>query len=454
MFKLIRFKSIKVVAILLMAIVIAITGLPALSAQTPSDTPSEDVGSNPQANEQDLENLQAEDDFYSQLPPNIQGVVTEDPFLYQLAKWTNTLAETDSTVGTGFEDLVVKGVVVEQDGEDLADPVTPGDEGEPTSVLELPSIPQRVSEITPGILRAELDEGNFYIQATTGHGVYEKGVRVLMEVNQATKQTFRFPLNVPEGEQARVLESDQVLFSKTIDGEEIPTRLIYAPWAIDADGNELPVSQSISEGYLIVAVDARGAVLPVIVDPKSRRLDCSATGGTISSSREGSAGDYLYGRKCPYYSSFIGERGYFPELMQETWNRYRVVNPGGGCSFPSIPVAVSFPIFIPIIFRVKPPDKLRLLWPIGTVWDFKVACKAHDYCYDLIRINLVPGSGLHAYPNVRRATCDNLFSADLFWDCQHRKGYRGPICRGLAFTAVAAVRAWSRIEGESGLLGN
>lgn len=126
--------------------------------------------------------------------------------------------------------------------------------------------------------------------------------------------------NKQSGGAAFVNEKDHVIGS------------VLSPWAFDANGNELPVTQTITDTSIVIVVDTTTVTAwPVIVDPTYHNLNCTPSMVTTA----GTASQYLNGSTCPVYEDIIA-RGYYPQWIHH-FERWRVGKPDGGCGEP-IPI--------------------------------------------------------------------------------------------------------------------
>jgi hypothetical protein len=92
------------------------------------------------------------------------------------------------------------------------------------------------------------------------------GVRVLMTIDNATAaHEYRFPLDLPEGANASVLETGVVALTGP-NGEDLGS--IAPAWAKDANGAPIPSSFSLEGTTLVQHVDFDAATaFPVVIDP-------------------------------------------------------------------------------------------------------------------------------------------------------------------------------------------
>jgi len=218
----------------------------------------------------------------------------------------------------------------------------------------------------------------------------------------------RFPVSVPEHwTVVPDAVGGYVLFDGPawVDGVP-PAGVIGAPWAYDADGAPVPVTQTLVGDEIVLRVDHAGAAYPVVADPSYSRLRCTST------SAFGTTDAYMNGTTCPT-QAFFNRHGYFP-----VWGVHqgvsRAVEQRGECSWY--------------------PDT-------GPYWDFQIPCKGHDYCWDLVRMNKYVNRA--TYTNVTEGRCDQIFRDDLFRHCGQRGwATRGP-CRAEANLVHAAVLPFS-----------
>ncbi len=189
--------------------------------------------------------------FFRGVDERIWDAAEEDEVLGVLLRHTDILERTDTSVDSSLADNVARGQAVPDGWE---------------SVLELPSVPLEVRELVPGLVRAELAEGTYYVQATkAGPGVFGAGNAIFAGIEKSERHTFRFRLNLSSGEEAEILESNQVLITRGRGENRSVTGTIGAPEAIDARGEELPATQRIEGDFLLIEVDAREASLPAVL---------------------------------------------------------------------------------------------------------------------------------------------------------------------------------------------
>lgn len=107
--------------------------------------------------------------------------------------------------------------------------------------------------------------------------------------------------------------------------------------------------------------------------------------------------------------------GYRPEVARLADGSERLVNPRGSCSVPGE----------------------------GRPFDFEVACKAHDYGYDLLRYEEKMGRRV---PSTAREQIDRQLTADLLTQCQGREELACKTTAGV-FTAGVAFNTWRQVSG-------
>lgn len=209
-------------------------------------------------------------------------------------------------------------------------------------------------------------------------------IRALVVLNAPDAPVeHRFRIALPDGWTA---VADRVGGYLVFDGpawgdRRPPAGVIGAPWAYDANGVPLAVTQQLIGDEIVLRIDHAGAAYPVVADPSYSRLRCART------SAFGTTDEYLNGTTCPT-QAFFNRHGYFP-----VWGVHqgvsRAVEQRGECSWY--------------------PDT-------GPYWDFQTPCKAHDYCWDLVRMNKYVNRS--TYTKVTEGRCDQLFRDDLFRHCE------------------------------------
>ena len=206
---------------------------------------------------------------------------------------------------------------------------------------------------------------------------------------------------------------------------------ILAPWALDANGQPVPITQTVTTAGITIAVDTSSVTAwPVIADPDYHTFRCQSQHQVTTTA---TASQYLNGQKCPRYADIIA-RGYYPQWI-EHWNRWRVGKANGDCSWiPERldtwdPEDVKAVLTILLITTTTPIPRIP-----GVVYDFHQACQAHDYCYDLGH------SGRLNYTNVERLSCDNIMLDDMLHDCPNRSFHVRWLCRLISNGAYKAVR--------------
>lgn len=249
----------------------------------------------------------------------------------------------------------------------------------------------RPSDSVDGLLEAipRSDGVPWFVHRLTGGGL--SSLAVFEDPDGPNSATLEYHLEASH--QVVAFDDGSALM---VDGETV-IGMVSAPWGVDGAGNPVEVVQSFGEGTITVGFDpAQVDVWPVVLDPTWHPIRCTRI------NRTSTAGQYLAGNHCPVRSD-ITARGYYPERM-EHFGRYRNVKRSGGCGDP-------YPI----------PDRLNI-FGVGVVYDFRQACKAHDYCYDLghsQRLN---------YANVTKGACDAYLLADMYFDCGHRSSIHRSRC--------------------------
>jgi RHS repeat-associated protein len=125
--------------------------------------------------------------------------------------------------------------------------------------------------------------------------------------------------------------------------------------------------------------------------------------GTCTRKKRGTAKAFLTGKYC-VPTGFREAKHYSP--AKRTFDkRTRVLKKGGECSW---------------------------MKDTGATYDFQNACKAHDYCYDLVRFGAVTNGS---------QGCDDILIADVFGHCSGRAFLVRQGCRVWANKLKAGIRA-------------
>lgn len=167
---------------------------------------------------------------------------------------------------------------------------------------------------------------------------------------------------------------------------------IEAPWAVDARGRQLHTWYESDGLTLRQIIDAKSAVAPIIFDPTYSAITCEGYWSNLN------AYEFLnmYNNPiddvgtCPVKGMFTASRSYIPTwgLEANVANDYGkvMVKEFGECSAPARDT--------------------------GFAWDFRVPCRAHDFCYDLRRAGF---SG-----TVTDFDCDDAFRLLMEAHCNDR----------------------------------
>ena len=220
--------------------------------------------------------------------------------------------------------------------------------------------------------------------------------------------SYIYPLTLPADVRLLIKEGvgNALLVSDGENGEEIAIGYINVPWAYDATGQPVPVSQAITATQITLTVDHSNATYPVYVDPSYYNIHCSY-GYSMHFTR---ASDYIYWNGvCPLLS-FYDARSYWP-VGSTYMHPHRTVKQHGECSwFPDTSFA----------------------------HDHQIPCKAHDYCYDL---------GREGYTYVTKRACDDILEGDLEISCNNYAWYdpRRYLCHGDIPYIMTAVRAFGTL---------
>ena len=118
-------------------------------------------------------------------------------------------------------------------------------------------------EIVPSQVKILKDDENVELVTFTPEG--GSSLMALLVIDSADAATeYRFENAVPADHTAFVHADGSVRF---IDADGSEAGGIAAPWAMDADGNEVRTSYTLDDTTLVQAVQHQGATYPVIADP-------------------------------------------------------------------------------------------------------------------------------------------------------------------------------------------
>lgn len=94
-------------------------------------------------------------------------------------------------------------------------------------------------------------------------------VRMMATITDASQTTVSYPLSLPAGAEVKALtDGSMVVTRKVTDPNRVvEVGTIAAPWAVDANGKNLPTSYSYDDGVLSQHVDLADAAYPVVADP-------------------------------------------------------------------------------------------------------------------------------------------------------------------------------------------
>lgn len=141
--------------------------------------------------------------------------------------------------------------------------------------LEIPGDVTSRQAISPVDIPAALFEGQGKAlvntelpDATISTFATGSGSQSIIKIESASAATeYRFPLEIPEGASARVLQSGSVEIS-SLDGSVLGS--VQAPWAQDANGASVPTSFSLDGLTLVQKVDhSEATAFPVVADPST-----------------------------------------------------------------------------------------------------------------------------------------------------------------------------------------
>ncbi len=254
-----------------------------------------------------------------------------------------------------------------------------------------------------GVTGLQISEGSrWLVQGLEG----SRGYRMMAVLEDArAPKSYTVKLELDQNISVVSLDNGGAVF---VNENNLVIGSILAPWALDANGQSVPITQTVSKTSIIITVDTSSVTSwPVVADPTYHTFRCYSQHQVTTT---GTASQYLNGHKCPRYADIIA-RGYYPQWI-EHFNRWRVGKANGDCSA-----------------GVSERDESIF----GVIYDFNQACKGHDYCYDLghsDRLN---------YENVTKVNCDSIMLDDMNYDCSNRSFPQSRICETTAQAIYAVV---------------
>ncbi|MEY2419941.1 MAG: hypothetical protein QOI95_8 [Acidimicrobiaceae bacterium] len=218
-----------------------------------------------------------------------------------------------------------------------------------------------------------------------GRPLSDEGLRFsITVVGPSSPRSYSFAVQMPANTSAIAGSDGSVLIADDHAGNaDTPVGYIHPPVGRDAFGRDVPVTQTLDNGTLTVAINPeQDTIWPVVIDPTYTAVSCSTSG----------TGAYAYDYThvtgwCPYGITFFWTSGYWPVKANiDQTNEPRVVDQNGDCSGPE-------------------PD--HAAW-----YDFQVPCRMHDFCWDLRKVKPP-----YNYSNVSKADCNNLFRDAMITNC-------------------------------------
>ncbi|MBE6475944.1 MAG: hypothetical protein E7Z95_10355 [Actinomyces succiniciruminis] len=167
--------------------------------------------------------------------------------------------------------------------------VTPTDDSEATAVsIGLP-IPDDsdVEALDDGSLHfasASAPDDNVFVQQLEDGSV--RSITTIPSADAAT--SFVFPVELAENQQLTSTSDGGVVIAEDVaNGDIVEVASAAAPWAVDANGVNLPTWYEVTESSIVQHVDVEGAAFPVLADPTFTRSGVKVTvpgyGGKIAS---------------------------------------------------------------------------------------------------------------------------------------------------------------------------
>ena len=274
------------------------------------------------------------------------------------------------------------------------------------------------------------DDSRWLVQGLDGRRGYR--MMAVLENSKAVK-SYTVGVELDDDVSLVSLDNGGAVF---VNREDLVIGSILAPWALDAEGQSVPITQTVTSSSITITVDTSNVTAwPVVADPEYHLFNCQWPG---QSTTHGTAADYLNGDRCPirYY---ITQRGYYPQWI-ESFGLSKVGKPTGDCT--KIPERLDtwrpqnvVDVLIILGFSLTSIAKMGI--PVGVIYDYNQACIGHDYCYDLghqKRLN---------YANVLQDDCDNIMYSDMNHDWKNRRFHVQDLCYLIALTAFGAVKLFA-----------
>lgn len=215
------------------------------------------------------------------------------------------------------------------------------------------------------------------------------GVRALFWLHGAdAPHTFTFEVDLPDTVELLNMDLGGTALLRAGQSDlEPPLGHFLPPFAYDADGMPLKVSQQVTRESITLSVDPAGARYPVVIDPTYYSINCN-----YGTSQLFSVANYMrINGVCPYGMTFIWANGYWPSGGVVQGGAHRNVRQNGDCS---------------------PAGNPDTLW----YYDFEIPCDMHDYCFDLLRVK----APFDYRTTVTYANCNNEFNAAMEEHCNSR----------------------------------
>ena len=278
------------------------------------------------------------------------------------------------------------------------------------------------------------DDSRWLVQGLDGRRGYR--MMAVLENSRAVK-SYTVGVELDDDVSLMILDNGGAVF---VNSEDLVIGSILAPWALDAKGQSVPITQIVTTSSITITVDTSNVTAwPVIADPEYHGFWCKWPG---QSTTLGTAQDYLSGDRCPIWYD-VHQRGYYPQWIKN-FDRWRVGKPTGDCSYiperldtwrpqSVVESLISLGLNAHSIATVRIP-----MFP-GVVYDYNQACKGHDYCYDLGHARRMN------YANIVQSDCDNIMYKDMKHDCKHRNILVRYLCYFIADEAFKAVQDYGSL---------
>ncbi|WP_419924306.1 hypothetical protein [Candidatus Poriferisocius sp.] len=167
-----------------------------------------------------------------------------------------------------------------------------------------------------GMTGLQINENSrWLVQGLEGSRGYR--MMAVLENAQAPK-SYTVKLQLDQNNSAVALDNGGALF---VNDNKLVIGSILAPWALDANGQAVPITQTVAKTAITITVDTSSVTAwPVIADPTYHTFRCHSQHQVTATA---TASQYLNGQKCPRYADIIA-RGYYPQWIERDCQEFCV----------------------------------------------------------------------------------------------------------------------------------